>query len=62
VGVERDIFHLLRLLSAVATAGFLPTRTIPRARRRSAFIPSTGHARKTVPVTAMRFEVLAFAA
>jgi hypothetical protein len=39
VGIERDILHLLRLLSAASAAGF-PTRTIPRAREAQRFHPS----------------------
>src|SRR5262250_3692368 len=43
VRVERDIFHLLRLLSRLLTAECLQRTRYPRrARRRSAYIPSTG--------------------
>src|SRR5215475_11192376 len=43
VRVERDIFHRRRLLSRLNTAECLPRTRYPRrARRRSAYIPSTG--------------------
>src|SRR5215472_13708041 len=43
VRVERDIFHRRRLLSRLTTAECLPRTRYPRrARRRSAYIPSTG--------------------
>src|SRR5215467_3372992 len=42
VRVERDIFHRRRLLSRLNTAECLPRTRYPRrARRRSAYIPST---------------------
>src|SRR5215831_13318349 len=48
VRVERDIFHLLRLLSRLHTAECLQRTRYPRrARRRSAYIPSTGSAHGT---------------
>src|SRR5262249_51958010 len=44
VRVERDIFHRRRLLSRLNTAECLPRTPYPRrARRHSAYIPSTGH-------------------
>ena len=41
VGIERDIFHLLRLLSRLTPPSVSPTPTVRPARgRRSAFMPS----------------------